>query len=93
MKDSFEQGGPLRLSRRTVAGPASIIAFSFSLLAISDNEQLPPLADLDHFVIASGQRNAVDATTPHSIRRIILSHFAGVYCLASNSAKDVAIVV
>ena len=44
MKDSFQQAGPLRLSRCTAAGPASIIAFSFSLLTITNSEQLPSLA-------------------------------------------------
>ena len=92
MKDSFEQGGPLRLSRRTAAGPASIIASSFFLLAISDSERSPAFADLDHPVAASGE-HYVDTTTPHSIRRIITSHFAGVYSLVLSSEEDVAILV
>lgn len=56
MKDSFQQAGPLRLSRCTAAGSASIIAFSLLFLTITNSEQLPLLA-ATHDVVTTAVSN------------------------------------
>ena len=55
MKDSFQQVGPLRLSRCTAAGSSSISAVSFLPLATSTSETAPSFVVPDDIVITSGK--------------------------------------